>query len=150
MLSCTSQNPTKYSKIQYEAGACFGFCPIFKITINSDRTAVIEADHFTFSKTRSKDEFSQQKEGTFKATIAENDYNKLLNLLEETDLKSLKSEYKNQKVSDLPTSYLRINFTDGTTKNIEDYGKNGTPKLRLIYDLMENLRLNQTWVKVKE
>ncbi|MBF8455783.1 hypothetical protein IV494_01195 [Kaistella sp. G5-32] len=148
LLSCTTQNPTKYSKIQYEAGACFGFCPIFKMTINPDRTAVIEAEHFTFTKNHSKGEFSEQKEGTFTATIKQADYNKMINLLNSADLRSLKDHYKNRNVSDLPTSYLRINFTDGTSKNIEDYGKNGTPKLKEIYEIMENLRLDQTWKKI--
>ena len=150
LLSCTVQNTTKYSKIQYEAGACFGFCPVFKMTINPDRTAVIEAEHFTFSKGNSKADFSKPKEGTFTTTINEKEFNQLIILLDNADLKSLKDEYKNRNVSDLPTSYLRINFTDGTSKNIEDYGKNGTQKLREIYEFMEALRLNQNWEKVKD
>ena len=150
LLSCATQNSSKYSKIQYEAGACFGFCPIFKMTINPDRTAVIEAEHFTFSKASSKDEFSQPKEGTFTATIKESDFNKMIALLDGAKLKSLPDEFKNRNVSDLPTAYLRINFTDGTTKKIEDYGKSGTPKLREIYTFMEDLRLNQTWTKVSK
>lgn len=149
LLSCTVQNPTKYSKIQYEAGACFGFCPIFKMTINPDRTAVIEAENFTFTKGNSKSDFSNEPEGTFTATINEKEFNQMIALLESANLKSLKEEYKNRNVSDLPTSYLRINFKDGTSKNIEDYGKNGTPQLREIYEFMEGLRLNQTWKKVK-
>ena len=150
LLSCSTQNSIKYSKIQYEAGACFGFCPIFKLIINPDRTAVIEAEHFTFTKGNSKGEFSQPKEGTFRATIKENDFIKLITLLDNANLNSLKDAYKNKNVSDLPTSYLRINFANGSSKNIEDYGKNGTPKLREIYDFMESLRMSQTWVKVKE
>ncbi|KIA88353.1 hypothetical protein OA86_11570 [Kaistella jeonii] len=148
LFSCTTQNSNQYSKIQYEAGACFGFCPIFKMTINPNRTAVIEAEHFTFSEGNSKADFSKAKEGTFKTTIKEEDFSKIIFLLENADLKSLKDQYKNRNVSDLPTSYLRINFADGTSKNIEDYGKNGTPKLAEIYKFMENLRSNQTWVKV--
>lgn len=150
LISCTTQNSSKYIQIQYEAGACFGFCPIFKMTINPDRTAVIEAEHFTFSNERSKDVFSQPKEGTFTTTIKQSDFDKMITLLEDADLKSLKNEYKNRNVSDLPTAYLRIKFADGTSKNIEDYGKNGTPKLKLIYNFMEELRLNQTWEKINK
>lgn len=150
LFSCSTQNSTKYSKIEYEARACFGFCPIFKMTVNPDRTAVIEAEHFTFSDARSKDEFSQPKEGTFKATIKEADFNKMIALLESADLKSLQNEYKNRNVSDLPTSFLRVNYADGTVKNIEDYGKNGTPKLKEISQFMEGLRLSQNWVKVSD
>jgi hypothetical protein len=150
LLSCTLKNTTKYSKIQYEAGACFGFCPIFKMTINPDRTAVIEAEHFTFTEGRSKGEFSEEREGTFTATLKEADYQKMITLLEGANIPSLKDEYKNRNVSDLPSSFLRINFADGTTKNIEDYGKNGTPKLREIYDFMEGMRKTQTWTKISK
>ena len=150
LFSCAPKNSSKYSKIQYEAGACFGFCPIFKMTINPDRTAVIEAEHFTFSEGKSKGEFSEEKEGTFTATLTEADYQKMVALLDGANLPSLKDEYKNRNVSDLPTSFLRINFADGTSKNIEDYGKNGTPKLREIYDFMEGLRKTQNWTKISK
>ncbi|WP_027377479.1 DUF6438 domain-containing protein [Kaistella palustris] len=150
LVSCTTQNSSKYSKIQYEAGACFGFCPVFKLTVNPDRTAVIEAEHFTFSEGHSKDEFSKPREGTFKTTLKTEDYNRLLSLLENVNLKSLPDLFKNKNVSDLPTAYLRINYTDGTSKNIEDYGKNGTPKLRELYNFLEGLRQSQTWEKVSD
>lgn len=150
LFSCAPQNSSKYSKIQYEAGACFGFCPIFKMTINPDRTAVIEAEHFTFSEGKSKGEFSEEKEGTFTATLKEPDYQKMVALLDGANLSSLKNEYKDRNVSDLPTSYLRINFADRSSKNIEDYGKNGTPKLREIYDFMEGLRKTQNWTKISK
>ena len=118
------------------------------MTINPDRTAVIEAEHFTFTKEHSKGEFSEPKEGTFTTTIKQADYAQMINLLNSADLTSLKDYYKNRNVSDLPTSYLRIDFSNGSSKNIEDYGKNGTPKLKEISEFMENLRLNQTWKKI--
>ncbi|WP_343610630.1 DUF6438 domain-containing protein [Chryseobacterium oranimense] len=150
LFSCTTQKTnSKYSKIEYEAGACFGSCPIFTMTINPDRTAVLEAEHFNFSKDFSKGEFSKPREGTFKATIKEADYNKLVTLLNSLDVKNLKDKYGSRNVTDLPTSYLRINFTDGTSKNVEDYGKNGREKLREVYTFIEELRHNQQWTKVK-
>src|SRR5690606_35946967 len=89
MMSCATTTSPKYSQIEYEAGACFGFCPIFKITINPDRDAIIEAERFTFTEGRSKDEFSAPREGTFKATIKEADYIKLLAMLDSLNPKAL-------------------------------------------------------------
>ncbi len=150
LFSCSSQkNSSKYSTIEYEAGACFGSCPIFKITINPDRSAVLEAEHFNFSKEFSKAEFSKPREGTFKGTIKEEDYNKLLALLDGLDIKKLNGKYGERNVTDLPTSYLRINFTDNTSKTVEDYGKKGTEKLAEVYKFFEDLRTNQQWTKVK-
>lgn len=150
IISCNSQKSnSNYSKIEYEAGACFGFCPIFKIKINPDRIAIIEAEHFTFSEGRSKDEFSKPREGTFKTTIKEADFNKLMGLIDNLDVNNLNNDYGNQNVTDLPTSYLNVAFTNGNTKRIKDYGKNGTPELKEVYNFIESLPKSQTWTKVK-
>ncbi|WEK69785.1 MAG: DUF6438 domain-containing protein [Candidatus Chryseobacterium colombiense] len=150
LFSCSTQkNSAKYSSIEYEAGACFGSCPIFKITINPDRTAVLEAEHFNFSKEFSKAEFSKPREGTFKTTIKQEDYNKLIDLLNNLEVKNLNDKYGNRNVTDMATSYLRISFPDNTTKTVEDYGKKGTDKLVEVYKFFEDLRNNQQWTKVK-
>ncbi|MGU3373679.1 DUF6438 domain-containing protein [Chryseobacterium sp. M5A1_1a] len=150
LFSCTSQaTNSKYTKIEYQAGACFGFCPVFKMTINPDRTAIFEAEHFNFNNKPSKDEFSQPREGTFTGTIKEKDYNKLIRLLDGLDVKNLNDKYGSRNITDLSTSYLRINFNDGTTKNVEDYGKRGSEKLSEVYHFFEDLRKSQEWTKVK-
>lgn len=148
LMSCATPNASKYSKIEYEAGACFGFCPIYKMTINPDRTAIIDAERFTFTEGRSRDELPDLKEGIFKATIKETDYKQLLAKLDSLNLKSLKNYYGNKNISDLPTSFLRITFTDGTKKNVEDYGKGGTEELEQLYNFIEDMRKTQTWTKV--
>lgn len=150
LFSCTSQaTNSKYTKIEYQAGACFGFCPVFKMTINPDRTAIFEAEHFNFNDKPSKDEFSKPREGTFTGTIKEKDYNKLIRLLDGLDVKNLKDKYGSRNITDLSTAYLRINFNDGTSKNVEDYGKRGSEKLSEVYHFIEDLRKNQQWTKVQ-
>lgn len=148
LMACTAQNKSEYTTVEYEAGACFGFCPIFKITISSDRTAVLEAEHFNFSDGRSKDEFSMPREGTFKGTIKEEDYRKLVEMLNALKPETLKDKYGSRNITDLPTSYLRLYFKDGSSKVVEDYGKQGTPDLEKLYRYFEDLRHNQTWEKV--
>ncbi|WP_027379135.1 DUF6438 domain-containing protein [Chryseobacterium daeguense] len=150
LFSCNSQKAnSKYSKIEYNATACFGFCPIFKMTINPDRTAVFDAEHFNFTDKPSKDEFSKTREGTFTGTIKEEDYNKLIALLDGLDVKNLNEKYGERNISDLPSSYLSITFADGTSKHVEDYGKHGSEKLAEVYKFFEDLRKNQQWTKVK-
>lgn len=150
LFSCsTPKNSTQYSKIEYEATPCFGFCPVFKITVNPDRTAIFEAEHFNFSNKPSKDEFSKPREGTFKGTIRQEDYSKLIGLLNNLNVKNLNDKYGERNITDLPTSYLRVNFTDGSSKNIEDYGKRGSEKLSEVYRFFEDLRKNQQWTKIR-
>lgn len=150
LISCTTQkNSSQFSKIEYEAGPCFGFCPIYKMTINPDRTAVLEAERFNFSKGNSKDDFSKPREGTFTATIKKEDFDKLVILLNDLDAKTLNDYYGNKNVTDLPTSYLRLDFTDGSKKQIQDYGKNGSDKLKAVYNAFEDLKTSQSWTKIK-
>jgi len=148
LASCATPATSNYTKIEYNAEACFGFCPIFKITVNPDRTAVIDAERFTFTEGRTKDDFSGPKEGIFKTTIKQADYHKLTSLLDDLDLKNLKGYYGNKNITDLPTAHLRVTFTDGSSKHIEDYGKGGTEKLDELYTFIEDLRKTQTWTRV--
>ena len=142
--SCsTSKIPVKYSQIEYSAGACFGFCPIFKMTIDSDRTAIFEAERFNFSQ----DTSSEKKEGTFKGKINETEYHQLIRMLDSLQPKNLKDYYGNKNISDLPTSYLTVTYQDGSVKTIQDYGKHGTEELEKLYQLFEDLKTNQTWTK---
>lgn len=150
LFSCTAQKGnSKYSVIEYEATPCFGFCPVFTMTVNPDRTAAFEAEHFNFGDQPSKDNLSNPREGTFKGTIKEADYNRLITLLDGLNVKSLKDNYGEKNISDLPSSHLRIRFADGTSKHVEDYGKRGSEKLSELYRFFENLRKNQEWTKVK-
>ena len=61
----------------------------------------------------------------------------------------MKDKYGEKNITDLPTSYLKIKFDDGTSKNVEDYGKHGSEKLSEVYHFFEDLRKNQQWTKVK-
>ena len=146
LLNCSSaKTDGQYSKIEYSAGACFGYCPIFKLTIKGDQTAIFEADRFNFSQDTSSD----QKEGTFKGTIKPEQYNQLSGMLNSLQLQNLKNFYGNKNISDLPTSYLTVTYQDGSIKKIEDYGKHGTDDLAKLYQFFDELKLNQNWTKIE-
>ena len=146
LLNCsTTKNAATYSKIEYSAGACFGFCPIFKMSISDDRTATFEAERFNFSR----DTQSQESEGNFKGTIKEEQFNQLITMLDAINPKNLKDYYGNKNVSDLPTSFLTITYLDGSVKKIQDYGKHGTLELEKLYQFFENLKTNQSWTKIE-
>ena len=150
IVSCTTQKTvSKYSVIEYEAGPCFGFCPVFKMTIDSNRNAILEAEHFNFTEGKTKDDMSGPREGTFKTTINKEDYDALVALLDKTNPKSLNDFYGDKRITDMATSYLRLTFADQSKKQIQDYGKRGTEELQEIYAFFENLKHNQNWEKVK-
>lgn len=149
LASCTTLPKNDYSTIEYEAGACFGFCPMFKLTVKPDRTAVIEAERFTFTEGHSKDDINGAKEGTFTATLSEQNYTALVSKLDKLNLSTMKTKYGDRNVTDLPTAKLTVTYADGSTKYIEDYGKNGTPQLAELWTFIEDLRKSEQWSKVQ-
>lgn len=151
MVSCKTQNKTatNIQQIEYQATGCFGTCPIFTLTIQRDKSANFEAERFNFSQEMSKEAFSKEREGSFTTNIKSNDYQTLIKLINSVKPKTLKDYYGNDNITDLPTSYLRIKYDDGTSKIIKDYGKNGTTELKKVYQFIEELRFNQNWKKIK-
>lgn len=149
LLTCCQSRKisSEFTKIEYEAGPCFGFCPVFKMTIDTNGNAVLEAERFNFSAGNTKDDFSGPREGTFTTVIKEKDYHELAELLRGLNAPSLKKYYGDREITDLPTSYLRLDYTDGTSVRIQDYGQHGTEKLAEVYRFFEGLKHNQAWKK---
>lgn len=147
LSSCTSVSKQDFSKIIYRAGPCFGTCPMFTMTINKDQSAVIDAEHFTFTKGGGKDDFSKEKEGKYTARITDSDYRTLVSMLNALNVNTLNEKYGSRNVTDLSTAYLTVHQTDGSVKKVEDYGKSGTPLLKQLYNFLEDLRFTQKWTK---
>lgn len=150
LMSCNAQkNTSPFSKIEYRAGACFGFCPVYSISINPDRSAVLEAEHFNFSEGKSREDFSKPREGTFKTVLKKEDYDALIQLLTALNAKSLQDYYGDKKLADAQTCYLTLLYADGSKKQIRDYGKSGTKELSNVYHFIDQLKKSQNWEKVE-
>lgn len=149
IMSCTTSQTSKYSKIEYEVGPCFGFCPTYKITIGADRSAVLEAERFNFTQGGSKADFDKPREGTYKAMISPDDYQKLITLADEADVKTLKDSYIDKQIMDASKIDLRVFFTDGTKKEIKLSAGEKPEKLIAFYTYIDQLKKNQKWEKVK-
>lgn len=48
-------------------------------------------------------------------------------------------------MTDLCTGYLEVHFSDGTVKEIKDYGLQGTNGLSLLYQFLENIIKEKNW-----
>lgn len=148
LMSCTTSQVSNYSKIEYEVGPCFGFCPTYKITIDSDRNAILEAEHFNFTEGGSKDDFSKPREGTFKAMISAEDYKKLIALTDASNAKTLKDSYINKQIMDASKTNLRVFWTDGTKKDIAMSAGEKPENLNNLVAFIIELKKNQKWEKV--
>lgn len=149
LMSCTTSQVSKYSAIEYEVGPCFGFCPTYKITIDSNRNAVLEAERFNFTEGGSKDDFSKPREGTFKAVISKEDYQKLIEATDAAQIKTLKDSYIDKQIMDASKVNLRVSFADGTKKDIAISAGEKPQKLIDLTTVISELKKNQKWEKVK-
>lgn len=149
IISCSTSQLSKYSKIEYEVGPCFGFCPVYKLTIDNNRKAVLEAEHFNFSEGGSRDDFSKPREGTFTATISKEDYQKLVELVDNANVRNLKDSYIDERIMDASKSDLRIIFSDGTKKSIQLSAGEKPQELVTLQNYIAELKQNQKWTKVK-
>ena len=148
VMSCSTSQPSKYSKIEYEVGPCFGFCPVYKITIDADRNAILEAEHFNFSEGEGKGDFDKPREGTFKSTVSKEDYDKLIALTNDADVKNLKDSYIDKRIMDASKTNLRIYFSDGTKKDIAMSAGEKPEKLKALYTYISELKQKQNWQKI--
>lgn len=144
-----NENPKKHliEKIEYSTGPCFGSCPIFKLEINKNRTAIFHAEEYNFSDEISH-ALNQKDEGKFRTVISEKEFNELIDILNYIDFSALQENYWVYWTDD-QSSDLKITFDNGKTKTIHDYGLIGTYGLKRTYEILFNLRKNQNWKRIK-
>jgi hypothetical protein len=123
----------RIEEIEYKTSGCFGTCPIFELTIDSNHQAVYKPIAF-----------NKKKKGTFKGTIRSFEYDELVGLLNYIDFADLRDSYSVNWTDD-QSSFLSITYDDGKVKKINDYGLIGTFGLSRVYKILFDLRENQSW-----
>ena len=88
LSSCKSaKTDFKFDKITYHTSACFGFCPVVHLEVNSDKTVRLHAEKI-YSK--SGGGVDQSRIGYFTGIVADTTYDKLINELRTIGLDTLK------------------------------------------------------------
>ncbi|AWH84735.1 hypothetical protein HYN59_06190 [Flavobacterium album] len=137
---------SKIEKIEFESDPCFGSCPYFLLTINKNRFATLIA--IAYNRNDLPDNYIEM-EGVYTATIKDNEYDQIMELLNYIDFKNLDKSYSVGH-TDAPTGIIKITYDNGKIKYINDYGMKGTYGLMAAYNLFRNLRFNQKWTKVEK
>jgi len=112
-----------------ETTPCFGMCPEFIFEITPDDRVNFDGKNHT--PVRGKSKFSAQA-GSFK------EMSELLNYI---DVASLNNYYEVGWTDD-QTGTLTVVFEDGSNKQIRDYGMQGTPGLKAIYQRIKRMVFN--------
>lgn len=152
-----NKQPSNHSieSIEFYTSGCMGICPVYKLIINSDRTATFLAKGLNFNKTINEIIVAIDNDrvgdvyGSYKGKIKEVDYNKLINTLNYIDFENLQDDYGVSWTDDREGE-LKITYNNGKVKHIEDYGMVGTYGLKAIYEQFAALRFNQEWQEVPE
>lgn len=118
--------------IEFRTGSCYNNCPVFSIKIGKDRKAIYEAGVYN------------PKQGKFSTTLEYDKSEAIFDLINYLSVKNLNDTYSVSWKDD-QTCWLKVKFSDGTVKEIRDYGFKGTFGLRLIYSIFSDLRINQDW-----
>ena len=130
------RNNRKFSpsvkSISFSTTMCFGTCPVFELNISSDGKANYLAQMYN------------NKLGNFTTTLRPKELKEVWGLIKYLNISHLNDSYY-VPATDMATSYLRIHFSNGSSKTIEDYGERGTLGLVRLYRLLFDLRENQNW-----
>ncbi|GAB4161545.1 MAG: hypothetical protein Tsb0033_19190 [Winogradskyella sp.] len=133
------------SRIEFSANACYGTCPVFELDINENTQSLFRAKYHNFSKKREID--PNKEEGAFETIIKRDDFNEICEIINFLQVKNLNEYYRTGGMHQ-PSCTLKVHFSDGTQKTIEDYGKKGTNGLHFLYEKLSDLRFNQEWNKM--
>jgi hypothetical protein len=133
LIACSSKIES-IEHVYFEAKPCEGKCPVFNMSIDSNRNANYNAIIFN------------NQEGSFFSQLGEKEYAELLRLLKESDFSEVADKYLSN-VMDLPGYLLEVKYNGGRIKKIDDYGRQAPKKLQKVYDYIFKLRDSQHWEK---
>lgn len=138
----SSVTQRKIALLHYRSTGCLGDCPVYKIIIDDSLTASLEATRSNFPASITGDSL----QGTYYSKLSSEKFNELTEIVNYIDLSSLKSHYT-VSITDQPTGIIEIVFADGSHKRIDDYGKVGTPELKVFHEYIDKMRFSASWKK---
>lgn len=119
----------KIKELNFSTTGCFGSCPVFEIKLDSKRNLLYNGKRFT------------NHSGLKKFKLNQTNYDNLIGLIEYSELKKLKDFYS-VNWSDDQTGKLKVIYENGDSKEIQDYGLQGTTNLKAIYKKLFDINKN--------
>ncbi|HEY93685.1 MAG TPA: hypothetical protein G4O15_01945 [Dehalococcoidia bacterium] len=122
--------------ITLERTACYGFCPIYSLTIHGNGTVIYEGQDFV------------ETTGRVETVISKEKVKQLISEFEKTDYDSLKDSYTERTITDAPSVITSIT-RNGKTKTIEHYQGdfNAPEKLTELEDKIDEIVNSKQWIK---
>ena len=122
--------------ITLERTACFGVCPVYKLSIHGDGTVIYEGIRFVRIK------------GTIKTTIGEDKIQQLVSEFQRTGYFSLEDSYEERNATDMPSAFTSLTI-DGNKKTVRHYhGDLSAPKeLTELENKIDEIINSNQWIK---
>lgn len=130
-----SSMPAATIMIQQEKTGCRGYCPVYTITIHGDGKATYEGQR------------NMDKIGKFEKTFPLTEVEALAKAFDAANFFAFEDHYTDDKVADLPFTYLTYAKGDQTKKITAQYM---TPEeLKALHALVEAMANTEGWKKVE-
>jgi hypothetical protein len=127
----TGQSAGQITEITLERTACFGACPMYKVTLRSDGTATYKGEQYV------------ERKGTYNGTF--HGFHRLVQLIEKQGYFNLKDEYTIE-ATDMPSAITSV-VRAGKRKTITHYGDSGPVELWAIEQAIDGVVANARWDK---
>lgn len=128
------KNQSQITEITLERTACFGTCPIYKVTLKRDGTATYVGKQFV------------ERTGTYSGKFY--GFERLAQLIESRGYFDLKDNYT-INATDLPSTVTSV-VRAGRRKTITNYGDTGPVELWGIEQAIDGVLANTKWEKVSD
>lgn len=142
LLIPTLRRQTKIAKesdfvISLERTACFGHCPIYMVTLDSDGKVTYYGEMFV------------AVEGTQYSTLEQDDLQLLVREFEKINFYSLEDQYTDMGATDLPSAITTL-IVDGKMKQVIHYhgDPNAPKKLTALEEKIDELINTAQWTEV--
>ncbi len=125
--------------VSLERTACFGECPVYKISIQSDgRTFYTGVDHVP-----------PDRIGSFEGTLEFSSYRRLTEFLKFVKFDQMNEVYR-KPLPDLPHAITTV-VSDASSKTVDNYGDSGPVELWAVENVVDALIAQvSNWKKVSD
>ncbi|WP_407353288.1 DUF6438 domain-containing protein [Luteimonas sp. R10] len=121
-----------YESITIERGPCFGSCPVYKMTINRNGTALLTTDHLL-----------PREALRYSASIGLKDYARLAQVVEIARRAAPRAEYMGQWTDDFGVT-ITAKTAHGAWR-VHDYGQVAPAELWALEELLHHTRSDLQW-----
>jgi hypothetical protein len=122
--------------ISLERTACFGFCPVYQITVESNGTVTYQGEMFV------------AVEGEQSSQISQDQIRQIARQLESIDFLSLQDEYTDRGATDMPSAILTLQVNGETKRVVHYHGDFSAPeKLTRLENLIDEITNSTQWVE---